>query len=140
MKTTLSFYFITIVVFLTILGCSSNSSQTSVINGTWNLVNVGGGINGINDDYENGVIKWIFNRPEAFNLKVENNNFSSTEYDGLESGIYNYVILEYNGDFFLIIEGEEFGRYDLSDNNLLINQNETSTGSGADGYILKFER
>ncbi len=141
MKTRLTYRIIMIFCLMLFFSCSNSddSIQLPIINGTWNLRNVGGGLNGIDDDYEQGIIKWVFNS-QTFIITVENNNFQNTNYDGLESGIYTYSILENEGDFFLIIEGAEFGGYILTESDLILNQNETSTGSGADEYILKFER
>ena len=127
---------------MSFISCSNSddSIQTPIIDGTWNLRNVGGGLNGIDDDYEQGIIKWVFNSPSGFLITIENKNLQNPNYDGFESGIYNYSILEKDGDFYLVIEGAEFGGYILSESDLILNKNETSNGNGADEYILKFER
>ena len=116
-----------------------DSTQVSTINGTWNLKNISGGLAGINDDYNQGIIKWIFNS-QSLTLTVENNNSQNTIYDGFESGIYSYSILESGGNSYLIVEDTEFSGYTLTENNLMLDQNKTSTGSGADGFILELER
>jgi len=109
-----------------IASCNDDdSTQASTINGTWNLKNISGGIAGINDDYNQGIIKWIFNS-QSLTLIVENNNSQNTIYDGFLSGIYNYSILESGGNSFLIVEDTEFGGYTLMENNLMIDQNKTS--------------
>jgi hypothetical protein len=140
MKIRLIYRIIIVFCVMTNFSCSKDSIPTPVIDGTWNLRNVGGGLNGIDDDYQQGIIKWVFNSPANFDITIENNNFPNTNYNGFESGIYNYSILEMDSKTYLIIDGSEFGGYILADSDLIINQNETSTGSGADGYILKFEK
>lgn len=123
-----------------IASCNNDDSiQATTINGTWNLKNISGGLAGINDDYNQGIIKWIFDS-QALTLTVENNNSQNTIYDGFESGIYSYSILESGGNSYLIVEDTEFGGYTLTENNLMIDQNKTSTGSGADGFVIALER
>jgi len=123
-----------------IASCNNDDSiQATIINGTWNLKNISGGLVGINDDYNQGIIKWIFDN-QALTLTVENNNSQNTIYDGFESGIYSYSILESGGNSYLIVEDTEFGGYTLTEKNLIIDQNKTSTGSGADGFIIDLER
>ncbi len=122
-----------------IASCNDDSPQASTINGTWNLKNISGGLAGINDDYNQGIIKWIFDS-HALTLTVENNNSQNTIYDGFESGIYSYSVLESGDNSYLIVEDTEFGGYTLTENNLMIDQNKTSTGSGADGFIIELER
>ncbi len=135
-----------ILVLLVVGFCGVNAScndddspQASTINGTWNLKNISGGLAGINDDYNQGIIKWIFDS-QALTLTVENNNSQNTIYDGFESGIYSYSILESGGNSYLIVEDAEFGVFTLTENNLMLDQNIISTGSGADGFIIELER
>jgi len=123
-----------------IASCNDDdSTQASTINGTWNLKNISGGLAGINDAYNQGIIKWVFDS-QALTLTVENNNSQNTIYDGFESGIYSYSILESGGDSYLIAEDIEFGGYTVTENNLIIDQNKTLIGTGADGFIIELER
>ena len=123
-----------------IASCNNDDSiQASTINGTWYLKNISGGLAGINDDYNQGIIKWIFDS-QALTLTVENNNSQNTVFDGFESGIYSYSILESGGNSYLIVEDTEFGGYTFTENNLMLDQNKISTGSGADGFIIELER
>ena len=123
-----------------IASCNDDdSTQPSTINATWNLKNISGGLAGINDDYNQEIIKWNFDS-QALTLTVENNNSQNIIYDGFESGVYSYSILESGRNSYLIIEDKEFGGYTLTENNLKIDQNKTSTGSGADGFIIELER
>jgi hypothetical protein len=140
MKTRIIYCFAILFCLTTYFSCSSDTIQTLVIDGTWDLRNVSGGLNGINDDYPKGIIKWVFNSPSKFFMTIENNNFQNPNYNGLDSGIYKYSVLELNNNFYLIIDGSEFGGFVFTEGDLIINQNETSSGSGADKYILKFEK
>ncbi len=135
----LTFFIVMSLVLLVSCTNDSNSIQIDTINGSWNLTNISEGLAGIDDDYDTGIIKWIFDS-QNLTLTVENNNLSNTIYDGFESGIYMYSILEINGNSYLLIEDIEFGGYTVTQNNLMIDQNEISTGSGADGFVLRFER
>jgi len=114
-----------------------DSNQEETLNGIWNVKNISGGISGIDDDYDNGIITWTFNNQV---LTIENNESQGNIYSGFESGTYNYSTNEVNGINYITINNAEYGGYTLSINNLTINQNETSSGSGADFFILQFER
>jgi len=123
-----------------IVSCNNDElTPASTINGTWNLKNISGGLAGINDDYNQELIIWIFDS-QTLTLTVENNNSQNTIYDGLDSGIYSYSLLERDGNSYLIVEDTEFGGYTFTENILILDQNETSTGSGADGFIIRLER
>ncbi|MCK5442788.1 MAG: hypothetical protein KAJ23_12935, partial [Maribacter sp.] len=73
-------------------------------------------------------------------LTVINNNTANTLYDGLDTGEYPYSILTKNKVLYLLINGQEFGGITLSQNELTLNQNELSTGSGADGFVVLLEK
>lgn len=119
--------------------CKSDddSTQTELLNGTWNLKNVSGGLMGLNLDYDQGEVIWIFNL-EQNNLTVENNIITpgmKANYAGPDSGIYN-VEINQNGEVqTLFINDREIGRIILKDNILKIDD-----GIAADGFITKFER
>jgi len=119
--------------------CNNNDDSTELesLEGTWSVKNISGGIAGIDDDYETGVITWTFNNQV---LTVINNESQGNLYSGFESGTYSYSTSEINGINYIIINNAEYGGYTISINNLTINQNETTAGSGADGFLLRFER
>jgi len=48
-------------------------------------------------------------------------------------------ILNDGNNTFLIIDGNEYGSITVLTNNLIIDQNLTSTGTGADGFIYSFQ-
>ncbi len=128
------------VFSLLFISCNLNddNSQMDLIV-PWNLINVSGGFAGIDDDYEPNIIVWKFN-DQTTTLTVENNNLQNNIYDGLATGIYNYTIIESNNRFYIDIEGTEFGEYNITGTNLIIDGNSFSHGNGADGFILTFER
>ena len=133
----LSLLMILSLIVFTNCNNDDDSNQTETLNGIWNVKNISGGIAGIDDDYGTGIITWTFNNQV---LTIENNESQGNIYSGFESGTYNYSINEINGVNFITINNAEYGSYTLSINNLTINQNETTNGSGADGFILQFER
>jgi hypothetical protein len=128
--------FITYSFYIT-MSCTNNSNNDGQTE-TWNLINISGGIAGVNNDFLQGTIIWILN-PQNYTLAIENNN-TDNNYDGFDSGIYSYNIQNINEKSFMIIEGIEFGGITEQPNELIIDQNITSNGNGADGFILSFER
>ncbi|OUR94254.1 hypothetical protein A9Q87_00995 [Flavobacteriales bacterium 34_180_T64] len=138
---------IRILTFLLTLGvitftsCDNDddSSQIVTFEGTWNLKNISGGFAGIDDEYDSGIITWTFNNQNLM-LNVINNSSQESIYSGYESGTYTYSITESNGSEYIVINTEVFGKLILLGNNLTLNQDETPSGSGADGFLLQFER
>ena len=111
----------------------------------WHLVNVSGGLSGVNIDYPMESIIWVFSVDFNGNgsLLVENNNTNSSLEDGLNTG--SYAISTLLGDsstsFYLYINDVEFGKGDRPSNtDLTIDQNSLSTGTRADGYVYTFKR
>jgi hypothetical protein len=133
----LSLLMILSLVFFTSCNNDDDSNQMEILNGIWNVKNISGGFAGIDDDYDTGIITWTFNNQI---LTIENNESQGNIYSGFESGTYYYSTNEINGNNYIIINNAEYGGFTLSVNNLTINQNETSSGSGADGFMLQFER
>lgn len=114
-------------------------SQSINLDGVWNIKNISGGIGGMDENYKSGDIIWTFNT-QALTLKVENNNDLENNYSNIGSGMYPYFIVEDNGKEYLEINNNEYGSFRIIDDKLTINQNETSSSNGADGFILEFER
>jgi hypothetical protein len=133
--------------FFIFTSCSVNrgddvpTEQNTVIQ--WNLINVRGGVAGVNHNFELGEIIWVFDDSNGI-LSIENNNTDDTLEDGFNSGNYTFYYID--DDFlnlYITIGDTEFGSITISENNLyfIINQNETSTnGTGADGFIYLFEK
>ena len=81
-------------------GCSNDddSLQEETLNGIWNVNNISGGIAGIDNGYETGIITWTFNNQT---LTVENNAAQGNIYNGFESGTYSYLLLEDENEQFI---------------------------------------
>jgi hypothetical protein len=105
----------------------------------WNLVNVSGGVSGVDIDYNVGDIVWLFDEVNT-KLTVTNTNTDDTLEDGLDSGTYPYSVINNSHDLFLSIDGTEFGSFTVSGNQLVIDQNITTSGTGADGYVYTFQK
>ena len=140
---------LTFIFALLHTSCVSNDDENYIQNktinarGAWNLTKVSGGIIGQNENYESKVITWSFNVKNSI-LTIENNNKSNAEaklfYDGLPTGKYHFNITEIKNNYFLFIEGNEFGLYKTKGNKLTIDQGITTNGVLSDAYILEFNR
>lgn len=138
MRRSLTLFVLSAIALL--ISCSSNDGiEMDPIDGIWEVHNISGGFAGINDDYQHGTIIWKFDAQNS-QLIITNNNTTNTIYDGLESGEYPYSILKIDKTQFLHINGQEFGSVIISQNELVINQNITSTGSGADGFVILLKK
>lgn len=128
-----------IILIVIITSCSINNedNKIQVLRSEWHLKNVSGGLEGVNNDFVLNQVIWMFNEPQS-SLTVLNNNTNTVE-DGLDSGTYTYALLNDGNNTFLIIDDGEFGGLTILNNILTIDQNITSTGSGADGFIYTFQ-
>ena len=126
--------------FFIFSNCSDNQDpiEPQKIEYLWHLVKVTGGIAGINQEFSVGTIIWSFDDASK-KLVVENNNDDNAVEDALDSGSYNYDVLELEQELYLIIDENEFGNFKTSQNLLVIDQNIMSTGNGADGFIYTFQ-
>jgi hypothetical protein len=96
---------------------------------------VNGGIAGVDTTFDFNKIIWTFNE-ENHVLTV--NNTDDVE-DGLDTLTYSYAIEENDAkDLFLIIDSNEFGGFTFTQTQLIIDQNSTTSGNGADGFIYTF--
>jgi hypothetical protein len=125
------------LVFFTNCNSNDDSNLAETLNGIWNVKNISGGFAGINDDYDAGIVTWTFINQV---ITIKNNESQGNIYSGFKSGTYNYSINEVNGNNYIVINNAEYGGCTLSINNLTIDQNQSSSGSGADGFMLQFER
>ncbi|MFV9550559.1 hypothetical protein [Algibacter sp. PT7-4] len=126
---------------LIMTSCSLNDNDNATpqeIKYLWHLVKVTGGIAGVNEQFETNVITWSFNN-ETETLVVNNKNTDDSIEDSLDSGTYSFSVLEENNTTYLIIDDIELGSFEVSGNILTINQNNTSTGNGTDGFIYTFQ-
>tara|TARA_R110002111_G_scaffold103778_5_gene160986 strand:- start:38604 stop:39026 length:423 start_codon:yes stop_codon:yes gene_type:complete len=137
MKTT----FYILVLMLSTLSCNSDDdtpqNSEPTLNGSWSLVNVTGGLAGVDDDFEIGLIIWDFNQ-DNLELTVTNNNTANVIYDGLSSGTYDYEVLSTTGeDAYLVIHnfGINHEIITLNASQLVLDE-----GVAADGFLLTFSR
>lgn len=132
--------FLTSAFFILLLtSCSlSNDNNSQYVRTEWHLKNVTGGIDGVSNDFNLNTVIWTFNEVLG-TLNIENNNTNAELEDGFDTGNYTYSLIDNGNNSFIIINQTEFGSLTLSNNQMTINQNEKSTGTGADGYIYKFQ-
>lgn len=136
-----------LLLLFTITSCSIDSNNETddlagqIVTIEWHLTNVSGGIAGVDNQFNLETIIWSF---DAENGKVEitNNNTDDTLEDGLDSGTYDYEIFEEANDEYLIINGEEYGKFTYSqdDEEITIDQNQNSSTTLSDLYVLKLSR
>ncbi|MCL6265846.1 hypothetical protein [Flagellimonas myxillae] len=130
-----------VVLFgIVLFGCSNSQTgeKTDILSGAWQITNISGGFAGINDDYEPSTIVWSFNATTSQVLVTNNNTQDGILYDGLSSGSYPYSLLINEGKQFLEIDGQEFAGINRTNVALVLDQNQTTSGSGADGFVLRF--
>ncbi|MBU2905076.1 MULTISPECIES: hypothetical protein [Arenibacter] len=122
-------------------GCSTDSTheKNDKVSGTWNLINVSGGFAGIDEDFEKGEIVWKFNAKDG-TLIVANNDGSNPIYNGFPTGTYTYSVLEEKDQFYLEINDKEIGGIVVAKSQLVLDQNSTTAGSGADGFVMVLVR
>ncbi len=107
--------------------------QETTFDGTWNLINVHGGLASVNRDYSKGEVKWIFNKTDN-TLSVQN-KFGNDNAFMLQSGFYTFKI-EQNGETqILFVDSNDYRMVILSmDNNLIISDDLN------DGFTAEFKR
>ena len=130
------------VAAMVIISCNKsddNAQNNDTLNEVWHLVNVSGGFAGVNDSFERNIITWEFNS-ENGSLFVMNNNTDTSKQSGLTSGNYVFAVEEINGSLYFILNEQESGEVTIVENNLLIDENSMSNGSGADRFKYMFER
>lgn len=137
-------YFLTVVSCLLLLtSCSvddnTNIPDPQIVIVHWNLIKTTGGIAGVNDEFPIETVIWTFNETDL-KITVVNNNTDDTKQDALDSGTYDYTVTNNSGETYLNIDESEFGGFEVTNTELVINQNDLSQGSGADGFVYTFEK
>ena len=108
------------------------------LKGSWNLVQVNGGVTGLNEQIEPGNVSWTFDGSGEI---IVNNTVGVNEGGILGSGKFAYNVIHSNGNTFLVIENNEFGIYTIQNGELRMDEAFTSDGVGkSDGFKLYFER
>lgn len=148
----LSFFFL--LTASCIIGCSDDDSAPVKENpcngiypaphtGIWNLTNISGGINEVNQDIEPGLITWKFEFCPKSGVTVVNNYDNEQVEDFLETGNYDISVTESDPDTYgcsgcCIVGGTNFG-------NMFYNRFPSPTVLTLDrqipnGYTLTFTR
>lgn len=134
------------VILLTLISCSlsndNNDGPTEIVITNWNLINVTGGIAGVDHNFEIGEIIWFFDEINDV-LSVTNNNPDDSLEDGLDTGNYHLLFQIIDDKIYMFVEFNEFGELIISgiDNeDMTIDQNSLSTGQGSDGFIYTFKK
>lgn len=115
------------------VGCSNDDNKTSILNGKWDLVNVSGGLLGVDQDFEKGTIVWDFNESDQ-TVTISNNNELQDVYDGLPSGTYPYNVSAPADADVLIVNEINLGLIDLKMNSFTVEE------LAIDGIKLSFTR
>mgnify|MGYP000498269196 CR=1 FL=1 len=130
------FYALTFMLLM--FSCTSdddNQNTEATLNGSWHLVNISGGLVGVNDDFDTGLITWIFNE-NNLELTVINTNTTDVIFDGLASGTYNYQPLTTTGENTdIVVDFFSFRITTLTTVQLILDE-----GIAADGFLLTFSR
>jgi len=125
------------LISIFIYSCTNSDDNNATIE-KWNLVNVSGGFAGIDVDIEKGKIIWTLNEHDSI-LDIEN-NYEGNFVISLSTGRYSYFIEEINNTSYITIDNDEYGGIDISVNHLVIDENKSSTGTGADRFVFQFEK
>lgn len=114
--------------------------ENTILKGTWFLVQSSGGFAGTNSEIPHGDVKWTFNNQDS-TVTVENNfNGKAMTYTIMKSGEYEYSTVSKNEQSYLFVNGKELGEFHLKNDRLIVNENKMSNASGADRFIVQFER
>ncbi len=111
---------------------SGDSSIENLIQQKWDLVNVNGGLTGIDVNFSEGTITWDFGDEEV--IIVNNNQGANAIYDGLATGTYNYSIQEFNDVKILEVDSQNLGVVSIVDGQLTVDQR------ASDGFQLRFKK
>lgn len=109
----------------------NDSSLEQQIQKKWDLVNVNGGLAGVNTDFPAGSITWEF---DGTKVNVVNNNpLMGPMYDGFGTGTYEYSIQGLNGFKTLTVDEQGLGTVYIQGNKLVADQR------AVDGFQLNFQ-
>ncbi|ASO05052.1 hypothetical protein [Arenibacter algicola] len=128
-------------LILVFTGCSTDNAheKNDKLGGTWSLINVSGGFAGIDEDFEKEAIVWKFDTKDG-TLIVANNDGSNAINNGLPTGTYTYSVLQEKDLFYLEVNDKEIGEIVIDKSQLVLDQNSTTMGNGADGFVMVLVR
>lgn len=99
------------------------------LEGQWSLVNVSGGLAGVDEDFEMGLITWDF-EIQTQQVTITNNNTGSV-FDGLPTGVYDFQVLT-NGEISSLILDDSYSMVIIT---LTTSQLVLDEGVAADGFL-----
>ncbi|WP_298893382.1 hypothetical protein [uncultured Psychroserpens sp.] len=132
-------YIYLLIFTMFVFSCNNDddgaSNNESTLHGEWSLVNVSGGLAGIDDDFPVGLITWDFNL-NAQELTVTNTNVELVIYDGLPTGTYDYSVMTSTGsDATIVINNVNYAVVSITSTSLVLDE-----GVAADGFLLTYMR
>ncbi|WP_299443802.1 hypothetical protein [uncultured Aquimarina sp.] len=126
------FYLVLLSIIL--FSCSNDDDNSEpTLQGAWNLVNVSGGITGLDEDIAKGVVVWDFNTTSGM-VTIVNNSTTTTANTLLASGTYTYSVSAPADADLLIVNEVDYGRLNLENTVFTI------TEGAIDGFTFRFER
>ncbi|WP_157365043.1 hypothetical protein [Arenibacter algicola] len=78
--------------------------------------------------------------PKDGTLIVANNDGSNAIHNGLPTGTYTYSVLQEKDQFYLEVNDKEIGEIVIDKSQLVLDQNSTTMGNGADGFVMVLVR
>ena len=144
--------FLSYLLTITFLICSSSCSKEESNNnqfvnsglvGTWNATSTSGGFAGVSCVYQPGELVLTFD--SEGNLTITNNVVNTTatcggQEIGVQVGSHTYGVFDSNDKKYLLVDDFERGELVISTNEFTLNQNNSSSGSGADQFFLTFAK
>ena len=112
-----------------------NLENISSVNleGEWNLVNISGGLLGMDQNFEIGTIIWDFDVSDQM-VTVTNNNTIEGVFDSFPTGVYPYSISAPADIDELIVNDVNLGIFILGTRSFSVNE------LFEDGFQIRFER
>ncbi len=131
--------FISIVLLLLVwnlsISCNSDEeSNTADSSSSWTLVNLSGGLMGVNQNYEEGEVVWVFDASTQ-TLDIQH-NYTPTEDEIIPFPVedsYAYEFIEQEGQIYLVVEQWNLGIISQSAGQITLDNN-----VAADGFAYIF--
>ncbi|MDG5490561.1 hypothetical protein [Psychroserpens sp. SPM9] len=131
-------YIYLVALIFVAMSCQNDDDGTPnnepTLEGPWSLVNVSGGLAGVDQDFELGIITWDFDI-ETQQLTIVNTN-TDVVFDGYPSGVYDFQALT-NGEITTIVIDDNIN---LEINVLTNSQLVLDEGIAFDGFLYTFTR
>jgi len=124
---------------LLITSCDKDRPVKSDLEGDWSLTKKTGGIAGLDCSFDKDVIIWSFTNNE---LRVLPPTSIPTDCnDDLISVTYDWKVVKRNGNSYLRLDGDDWGRMTFVDDNTIdINGSEIPSGTVSDAFTYRIEK